>query len=170
MKKLIMIIVLLASVISVNAQFEVSMNYGSKQVLRFDCNYAGKNNMVYGVSFGGKFPSGSKGEYYSNIGWNEFNEDVTKVGKYNIVMNGFVGYKVKNIIFGGILGFSEDVLYKNCYDGYEILGNNGKYYLTRADKIDPNIGLSLKYIKDNVIINTYYTNMEGLGFGIGLLF
>lgn len=178
MKKLLFVF-LLFPMLSFSQTFDMGIGYGSGKIGTIDFGYIDKTNVCYDVEIGRQMPIGARGELYNNINWDEMPEDHQSEGEFfELVLNGAIGYKYKSVMFAGILGYANNSRYRNAYDSFHILGNNGEYYKTTSASGDKaNVGVKFKYFIDLegatpwwLSLGVKATNVEGVGLSLGLSF
>lgn len=150
------------------------MGLTSKNYLNVNCN-AIYNKILYGFEYEAILKTGEIGEYFSTINWDQFPEDRQSSGKY--VDNLFcfqIGYNIIDKLVAGVgIGFGSEINYRNMYDDFHILGNNGYYYLNMSSKTLLQTKIFINYfipIGEMVYIalNLQNTKLGGTGGGIGL--
>lgn len=89
------------------------------------------NKVFYGFTYSPSISKGVKGESYTGtVNWDEFPEDHVSEGSYKESFTVDLGYFVTDYLaIGGGLGYGYTMNYRNCYDEFNILGNNGSYYI-----------------------------------------
>jgi len=161
-----------------NGMFILDFGLSGNEYLNLNIDIVSKR-FLYGFQY--DFIRNSKiiGEdYTSTINWNQFPEDFVSSGKEitQIITFNF-GYNIfEKFILGCGLGFGEDINYKNMYDNYHILGNNGYYHLIKEGEIKPQIKVFAKYFipitkKFHISLSSQLTSLTGFGgsAGIGIL-
>lgn len=179
MKKFTFILIpIFFSFFSFSQSFDVGLGYGSGSILYLDIGYFAKNNIAYYIEFGTQLPSGVNGENYtSTINWDEMSEDHKSQGDYYSIYDFSVGYKFSSFFIGGVVGYASKTAYRNCYDSYHILGNNGYYYkTTTTGEGELNAGIKAKYFipleTSSMLISVGLkaTTVEGIGINVGFSF
>lgn len=137
MKKLLLFIVLMPIIaFSQNKKYALSMDMGitTNGHLPISFNYE-ENKISYGVMLGFPLINGTSGENYSStINWDEYSTDTKKEGHFYMPISFDLGYRVfDKVLVGAGLGYAIKYKYRNKYDNYHILGNNGKYYIQTTD-------------------------------------
>lgn len=135
--------------------------------------YFGKNKQIYGFSVGVPIGTGEKGEHYPNINWDEYPEDIIGSGSYYLPYSVFAGYNISEaFLIGGGIGYATCIKYRNMFDEFHILGNNGSYSITISDggRIEYNI-FGQYFIPTSragqFYIKGFYSNNMGPGGSIG---
>ena len=146
-----------------------SIGYSLNNYFLFDIAFETRNNIIIKFDAGIDTDRNLKGVYYSVIGWNEFPEDVYEEGSFTNNINFEIGYRYKFLFALGIIGFSSDIYYKNCFDNTYILSNNGKYYLTKNGGIYFNPGIELGAMIHFFTISLKFAN-SGLGLKFGAMY
>jgi hypothetical protein len=181
MKKLVFVFILLYTAVNLSAQsVEIGMGYSSSMMLNMNVDYISPSNVVYSLDGGIALPNGTKGEEYSTVNWSEYPEDVIEEGEYYNIINLGVGYKFEKFAVLGLIGYADETLYRNGYDDYNILGDDGSYYkTTKGDNGKLNVGIKGKYfipIESGLSSSMYFTLgaqltlVGGAGLNIGLAF
>lgn len=107
------------------------------------------NKCIINLSVGLPLNNGRVGPDYGDVvGWNEYPEDETgKEDEYSFPIELGLGYRIwKNIAVGVGVAYVQEYRFKNMYDEYNILGDNGYYHL--SNKYDSSIAA-------NVFVNIY---------------
>lgn len=107
--------------------FGVELGYGINGHVPFNISFE-HNRIYYGLTFNLSVDKGVKGKRYEKFNWDEFPEDHRSEGNYKQSFTVDLGYRIKHFVIGAGIGFLFDVDYRNCYDNFHILGNNGEYY------------------------------------------
>lgn len=119
----------------------------NNQQFGFDFKFGYKSTVL---NFGFTRPNklGTIGEQMQTIGWNEFPEDIYEKGSYYEYIDfGLHHLLHKNILIGATYGLGSETIFRNCYDRFEILGNDGFYHMTRnSGNKKHNYGLSFDYL------------------------
>lgn len=174
MKKLLTILFIIStfSVFSQNKDnFSLGLSYSVNSVLSGNIGVISKHpNLYLGAYFGVQLSNDLNGEYYSNINWDEFEEDIVDEGEYFSIYGISVGYKWNVIIFSVTYGLKRQILYQNRYDDFNILGDNGDYYLTKKGDSSSDIGFNMSFLIEKIKIDLGYSKSENVKFGIGLIF
>ena len=181
MRRILFIVLLFTSV---KLSSQNSVLYDSDFRFGFDVGYSvegylpmslyfGKDKMVYGFTLGSPVGTGQKGEYFSNINWDEYPEDIVNSGSFYYPFTVDIGYSIsEHFIIGGGLGYAVRLNYRNMYDDFHILGDNGSYHITVTDGGVPEIKVFGQYIFPSesyikVYIKGFYSNNMGPGGAIG---
>lgn len=109
-----------------NAIFDLGIGLGNT----FSFHFGGGRIMYFGFAWHHEIFKGVKGEYYDVINWDQFPEDHKDEGNYYNVFLLKLGSNVKqqNSSFYINLGLNAETKYRNCFDDFHILGDNGKYW------------------------------------------
>lgn len=150
------------------------VGYTPENYLNFNFNVL-SNKILYGFSYDQIINSGKVGEHYTTINWDQFPEDRQSQGVFiGNLLTFNLGYSLfKRFAIGIGLGIGEEIIYRNMFDEFHILGYNGYYHLTRSDDIlfhaklfvNYHIPLSKKY---HLTLNLQHSNIIGTGAGIGV--
>ena len=169
MKKILLSIICLALwITSYSQQFGLSMGLTSKLYLPFDIHYATINGFGLKFNFSLDLNPGTKGENYSStINWDQFPEDHLNQGSYYTTYDLGLGKYFENFYLLGLLGIAKETKYRNCFDDFHILGNNGYYYKQIIGKSDINLGGEIGLIINNFLIGLHATIYSGIGLKIG---
>lgn len=118
-------------------------------------------------------------DYYDNISRgiaeNTWNDPLLSEKEEWISLNfGLTrGIAAKTAIYGGV-GVAQSYHYRQYYDSFQILGNNGQYWIAdeSQDKTYPNIIIGLLFlVSDRVTLNIGTESVpNGIDFGIGYSF
>ncbi|NLI37128.1 MAG: hypothetical protein GX416_11540 [Bacteroidales bacterium] len=136
------------------------------------------NNWYYGMSAQIKCPTGTKGKYYDNIGWSDFQDDSNGVsGNYYDAYEFDLGYYfMPNLCLGIGLGYAPNTEYENRYDDSKILDESGCYNITRnsGGRISAK-EFMIYYFKPDKINNRWYIKgqydiISYAGFSVGYNF
>lgn len=98
------------------------------------------------LKFGGMLLGNDNSDYYENISINKaesiFGDKLLEKGDGSFAINLGITQNVlkKSFLYGG-LGYSSIYGYRRYYDPFEILGDNGKYWIDDPDKKGGNINL-----------------------------
>ncbi|SRR5690554_6224695 len=135
--------------------------------------HIGSGSMQYGVTVGLPVNKGVKGEYYSNINWDEYPEDIIAEGEYFTPFTFDVGYNVYGgLVIGAGLGYAYKTHYRNMFDELHILGYNGRYNISvRGDGEMEYKAFVSYYIPSertaSLYLKGYYSNIMGIGLSLG---
>lgn len=136
------------------------------------------NKLLFGFGFEMSVNNGEEGEYYSEINWDEFPGDVVSSGQYVEPFNLQLGYNLFGNLYCGVgLGFGEVIYYRNMYDNFHILGNNGSYYIDApSGKIEFQKKVFATYFiptKNDLfpymVLNLQYASISGFAGSIGVV-
>lgn len=105
----------------------VGVGYASEGYIPIDVHFLYKK-MYYGLSPAIPVSKGTKGERYTTMNWDEFPEDHVEDGEYYTPLTVDIGYNISSLTLGVGAGIAIGSKYRNCYDEFHILGNNGYYY------------------------------------------
>lgn len=143
------------------------IGYGTTRMMSFEFGYIAPNKMIYDFKYGIRIPSGTIGKLYTVINWDEFPQDVYKDGNYWTTYDISVGRRFNKFFIAGLLGYSTEILYRNCYDDFHILGDNGYYHkqITGGSKAD--IGIEAGVIIDWFKVALSFTSTMGINANIG---
>ena len=124
-----------------NTRFTTTKNFG----LDFKLGY---KSVLMNIGFTTPLKKDFVGTRMNNIGWNQFPEDHYKQGAYYEFTDLGLHYLIhKNIIIGAKVGLGKETVFRNCYDRFEILGNDGYYYMMRSSgNRKNNIGFDVDYV------------------------
>lgn len=155
--------------------FGIDIGYSQKGYMPVGL-YVGINDMQYGLSIGAPLNVGTSGEHYSTINWDEYPEDIVGSGEYNYPFIFSVARRVYDGLFlGAGIGFAPTVQYRNMYDNFHILGNNGSYHITNME------GNKMEYLgfisyhfagqnNTNFFVKAFYSDIMGIGASFGTSF
>lgn len=123
----------------------------------------------YGFSVGVPVSTGVKGKDMSaGVNWDESSEDHLDEGSYYTSVTFDFGYNIKNFTIGAGIGVAPKTKYRNCYDEYHILGNNGSYYKEVRDGSKGEFKIFAKYrLPSKTGIHCYLSAQYSLRTGIG---
>ncbi len=169
MRKLfILILILIFSELCLAQQFGVSFGITAKSYVPFDMYFVNSNGLGFKVNCGLDISKGQKGEDYTEtINWDAFPEDHVSEGSYYTTIDFGVGKYFEKVYFLGLVGVAKQTLYRNCFDSYHILGDNGDYYKRAKGINELNYGVEVGYFKNNFIFGLHYTKFTGIGLKIG---
>lgn len=152
------------------------MGFTSNNYLNMNFNVV-YNRVLYGFEYEMPLKSGEIGEYYSTINWDQFSEDRQSSGMFVDNLLCFqLGYNIIDKLVVGVgIGFGEEIYYRNMFDEFHILGNNGYYYLNKSGKVLLQTKVFVNYFiplseKYYLALNAQYTKLGGTGGGIGVGF
>jgi len=153
----------------------MDIGYSSKGYISYNGGAVMKK-LLLGIGFDMSINSGEEGEYYSEINWDEFPGDIVSSGKYIEPLFLQLGYNILGNLYCGVgLGFGEVIYYRNMYDNYHILGNNGSYYINApSGKIEFQKKVFATYffpIKNDLfpylVLNLQYATISGFAGSVG---
>jgi len=172
MKKLYLLFFFLTGLVpTYSQQMGMSLGLSSKLFLPLDIHYAGSNGFGIKFNFSNNLNKGTEGEdYTSTINWDQFPEDHVKNGAYYTTYDLGLGKYFENFYVLGMLGLARETLFRNCFDDFHILGDNGYYYKQTAGSTDINIGAEIGLIKNNFLFGIHATRFTGIGIKIGYAF
>ena len=175
MKKITLLICLIATASVTFAQFGISVGYSTDNYASFQINSMGSlnNDVIYELGYTSELVRGIDGEDMSeSVNWDEFPEDFENEGSYYSVINFGVGFKLsKETYLMPKIGYAYETKYRNQYDDYNILGDNGNYYITQEGKNKINLGLEFNYLLDKGWFLGVEANLiGGLGGSLGYHF
>jgi hypothetical protein len=155
-------------------QFGINTRYAMTNKLGLDFKL-GYQSVIFNVGFTTQLNKGLEGEQMNNVGWRQFPEDQYKKGTYYEFVDLGIHYLLhKNILIGAKIGLGSETEYWNCYDRFEILGNNGYYYKSRKSGNEKtNLGFDLDYVWNlknsgvSLITGLSWSNQYRLGLNIG---
>lgn len=125
--------------------FGVGFGYTSEGYIPVSIHYTHKK-IYYGLSVAVPVSNGTKGENYNaGVNWDEMPEDVTEEGTYYTPVTFDMGYDFKDFTLGAGIGLAVGTKYRNCYDDFHILGNNGSYYKTISNGTTGEFKIFAKY-------------------------
>ncbi|MDR2004274.1 MAG: hypothetical protein LBQ74_14690 [Prevotella sp.] len=178
-KVLLFLLVIFVSNINMIGQTRSSLRVGidagfaAKKYIPFSV-YLGNSKMIFEFSFGIPTQTGMTGEDYSNtINWDEYPEDTRSEGEYDVPLCLNYGYRVKNVVIGTGIGYSMHHRYRNKYDSFHILGNNGSYRVAISDGGNFEYKAFCNYyIPSQSFLRFYlkgqYSATMGVGIGLGI--
>lgn len=116
---------------------------------------------------------GTKGELYETVNWDGLPEDHIKEGSYYTPITFDLGYDFNSFTVGIGAGVAIGTKYRNCFDDFHILGNNGSYYKEVKDGTSGEFKVFAKYrFQSKTGIHCYlgaqYTIKTGIGATIGI--
>lgn len=149
----------------------MGIGYTSDGYLPISFHYTHKK-VLYGLSVSIPTSKGTKGEQYTVVNWDENSEDHVKEGSYYTPVTFDLGYGFNDFTIGIGVGLAVGTKYRNCFDEYHILGNNGSYYKEVSDGTSGEFKAFAKYrFKSRTGIHCYlsaqYTIKTGVGAMIG---
>ena len=129
--------------------------------------------VYYGFSVAIPVSKGVKGDLYTVVNWDEMSEDHIDEGTYYTPITFDVGYDIKSFTIGAGIGIAVGTRYRNCYDKYHILGNNGAYYKEVSDGSSGEFKVFAKYrfpSKSGIhcYLSAQYTIKTGIGATFGI--
>ena len=129
--------------------------------------------VYYGFSVAIPVSKGVKGDLYTVVNWDEMSEDHIDEGTYYTPITFDVGYDIKSFTIGAGIGIAVGTKYRNCYDKYHILGNNGAYYKEVSDGSSGEFKVFAKYrfpSKSGIhcYLSAQYTIKTGIGATFGI--
>jgi hypothetical protein len=158
----------------------------SKTVLTLEGGYSDKNfallsfNFIWnkflvGLSSDYLTETGEAGELYTTINWSQNPEDRLSSGSYKTAPTTIqVGYNVIDNLYLGVgVGFGTATNYRNMYDKFHILGNDGYYSIQSKGEDFTQIKYFANYFipLDKTIyatVNAQYATVSGIGIGVGI--
>jgi len=146
----------------------ISIGYDSKLHLLLDISYFDKSGISGKFCVGLKLPNGTEGKAYNTINWDQFPEDIIKEGSYYNTYDFGLGYYFYDFYVFGIVGFANKNLYRNNFDKFHILGDNGKYYLTLDQGFYLNYGCEVGYKVKKFLISIVYSKYGEIGLKCGI--
>ncbi len=175
MKKIILLICLISLTSAGFAQFGISIGYSSDNFLSFQINSIGSLNsdVVYELGYTGEVVRGVDGEDMSEaVNWDEYPEDFENEGSYYSVINFGIGFQLsKETYLMPKIGYAYQTKYRNMYDSYNILGDNGNYHITKKGESKINLGLEFNYLlKKGWFLGIEANLIGGFGGSIGYSF
>jgi hypothetical protein len=166
------ILILFGIIISMNCSAQkigVSFGYTTKSYIPIDFYFASSSGLGLKISLSVDTKKNTEGENYSStINWDAFPEDHKSEGSYLTPIDFGIGKFFDQFYVFGLIGFSNETLYRNCFDNFHILGENGNYYKLVEGNNDLNYGIEAGYFKSNINIGIIYTKYTGLGFKLGI--
>ncbi len=176
--RFVFVLIILISSFIVSAQegyyFGGGMGFSSKDYFKAEALF-GKDKVLVKFGIDSKRNNGTKGQYYSNINWDQFPTDVVSEGRYTDFVNlGFDYFIIKELNLGFSLGFGKEVKYRNCFDNFHILGDNGEYYkeiYTGNKPTNIMFDANYSYFSENnpfaLNLGVSYGSLTGVGFNMG---
>ena len=151
--------------------FGVGLGFTSESFVPINLHVQYKK-MYYGLSTALPVSKGTEGTKYDNINWDEIPEDHEGEGSYYTPITFDLGYSIKSLVVGIGVGPAMKTKYRNCYDDYHILGDNGAYYIEAKDGVSADYKAFIKYrFKSQMGIHLYlsaqYTYRTGVGVVLG---
>ncbi|MEA1886530.1 MAG: hypothetical protein U9N72_04905 [Bacteroidota bacterium] len=150
--------------------FGIGLGYGTNKMLSGEIAFITADMWNIKFIFGSQIPNGTEGEYYDTINWDEFSEDHIKEGSYWSRIDLGIGKTFGNFYINGILGYAPKTLYRNCFDEFHILGDNGYYHKTVKGGGKINIGADLGVYIDKFYIGLDASTVGGINAKIGFIF
>lgn len=156
--------------------FGVGFGYTSEGYIPVSIHYTHKK-IYYGLSIAIPAQKGTKGEdYNAGVNWDEMSEDVKEEGTYYTPVTFDMGYDFKNFTLGAGVGIAVGTKYRNCFDEFHILGDNGNYYKTTSNGTTGEFKVFAKYrfpTKNPYPICRFYISAQysirtGIGATIGI--
>lgn len=128
--------------------------------------------MHYGLSVCLPVSKGTEGERYETVNWDEYPEDHTGEGSYYTPITFDLGYSIKSFVIGVGAGPAVKTKYRNCFDDYHILGDNGYYYKEAKDGVSADYKAFVKYkfssqMGLHLYLSAQYTYRTGAGIVLG---
>ena len=104
--------------------------------------------------------------------WDEYPEDHTGEGSYYTPITFDLGYSIKSLVIGVGAGPAIKTKYRNCFDDYHILGDNGYYYKEAKDGVSTDYKAFVKYkfssqMGLHLYLSAQYTYRTGAGIVLG---
>ncbi len=151
--------------------FGMGIGYTSGGYLPINFHYTYKK-VYYGFSVAFPLSKGTKGELYTVINWDENSEDHVKEGSYYTPITFDMGYDFNDFTIGAGAGIAVGTKYRNCFDNYHILGNNGSYYKEVSNGTTGEFKIFAKYrfysqTGIHCYLSAQYTIRTGIGATIG---
>lgn len=176
MKKILFTLIIVLYSQSILSQgIDIGMGYSTQKYFSFELAYVTKSNLTIGYYMGFNMRPGTAGELYSTINWDEFSEDHYETGSYYDPLGLALGYIFKNFMATATIGFAKETVYRNCFDSYHILGNNGYYFKTvQGNERVTDIGGKIFYLIDYYDVMKWkigfgYSTLQQLSFHTGLI-
>lgn len=153
----------------------IGLGYTSEGYIPINIHYTHKK-VYYGISVAIPAPNGTKGENFNaGVNWDEMPEDLVEEGTYYTPITFDMGYDFKDFTLGAGIGLAIGTKYRNCFDEFHILGNNGNYYKTTSDGSTGEFKVFAKYrfpTKNPYPICRFYVSAQysirtGIGATIG---
>lgn len=179
MKKLVLIIVMLAYAATSNSQettdsfqyenYDAGLGYGfANQDFILAMDFQNSKGVVFGIQGNIGFDSnGSVGEDYSDIiNVGQYTEDIYELAyeSYSVAVR-FGKAFAKKISVIGALGLEIEREFQNRYDNFNIFGDNGNYYVeTGNNKNKLYISLNAKYRATDRLALEYGYGSRGVDF------
>ena len=112
-----------------NLKIGVDLGYGINGHVPIGINVE-YNRMIFGITANMAVSKGVEGEKYTGtVNWDQFSEDHISEGSFKQSFVFEVGYFLTtDFALGAGIGYAATTHYRNCYDEFHILGNNGSYY------------------------------------------
>ena len=156
-----------------NKNLYIALGFGftSDKYIPLDI-YLTYKNVLYGLSVSFPVSTGTKGERYDVVNWDEMKEDHIGEGNYYTPITFDLGYDFKGFTVGIGAGIAIATKYRNCYDKLHILGDNGAYYKEISDGTSGEFKAFIKYripskIGVHCFLSAQYTAKTGIGAVIG---
>jgi hypothetical protein len=150
----------------------LGIGYASGGYVPINFHYT-HNKVYYGFSVSFPVSKGTEGERYKTINWDELSEDHVKEGSYYTPITFDFGCDFNSFTVGIGLGVAIGTKYRNCFDDFHILGDNGSYYKEVKEGISGEFKVFAKYrLQSRTGIHYYlgaqYTVKTGVGVTIGV--
>lgn len=149
----------------------IAFGYSNENHLLMDLAFVHSSGIGLKLGLGLELAIGTEGEDYTNtINWDQYPKDLVKEGSYLTTFDFSFGYFHKYFFVLGLIGYANETEYRNCFDDFHILGDNGKYYKTRNGDSGLNFGgeIGLRLL-NGITISCLYSEYNGIGGKIGII-
>lgn len=161
--------VILISNLSFAQKFGISFGITTNTFIPVDAYFVTPNGIGFKFNLGLPGSPGTKGEDYSNtINWDQFSEDHRMESSYVTTIDFGAGKVFKNFYFFGLLGVATETRFRNCFDKFHILGDNGYYFKTGDGTNHLNFGAETGYLFRYLSAGIHYSRYTGIGVKIGI--